>query len=44
MSITHLGVAKFYNCDLALIPLTIVSRMNGRVNPVGMGIAWMGAH
>ncbi len=36
--ITHLGVGRFYNFDIGGIVLTIVSRMNGRINPVGTEI------
>ena len=42
--ITHLGVGRFYNFDIGGIVLTIVSRRNGRVNPVGTGFAWMWLH
>ncbi len=39
MAITRLGVDKFYNSDIAPIPLTIVIGLRARVNPIGIEIA-----
>ena len=37
----HQTVGRFYNSDFGSIPLTTVIGLRARVNPVGMGIAFI---